>query len=52
MATLVRPGQRGMLPELFDWLESPPATLRPQQMIRFEESPKTGATFCARNCRG
>lgn len=37
MATLVRPGQRGMLPELLDWLESPLATFRPQQMIRLEE---------------
>ena len=37
MASLVRPGQRGMLPELFDWLESPFATFRPQQMIRLEE---------------
>lgn len=41
MATLVRPGQRGMLPELFDWLESPFATLRPQ-MIRLEEFTEEG----------
>lgn len=41
MATLVRPGQRGMLPELFDWLESPFTTLRPQ-MIRLEEFTEEG----------
>ncbi len=41
MATLVRPGPRSLLPELFDWLESPFATLRPQ-MIRLEEYTEDG----------
>jgi HSP20 family molecular chaperone IbpA len=31
-----------MLPELFDWLESPFATFRPQQMIRLEEFTEEG----------
>ena len=43
MTTLTRPGQRGMFPEqLLDWLETPFATLRPQQMIRLEEFTEEG----------
>jgi hypothetical protein len=43
MTTLVHPGQRGLLPDLFDWLESPMSALRPssQQNIRFEEYRRT-----------
>jgi HSP20 family protein len=38
MNTIVHSGQRGLLPELFDWLESPITAFRPHgQMIRLEE---------------
>ncbi|HEU4544224.1 MAG TPA: Hsp20/alpha crystallin family protein [Jiangellaceae bacterium] len=42
MATLVRPGPRGMWPELFELLESPFTTFRTQQMIRLEEFTEEG----------
>jgi HSP20 family protein len=43
MTTLVHPGQRGLLPDLFDWLENPLAAIRPSsQMIRFEEFRRNG----------
>jgi HSP20 family protein len=41
MNTLVRSGQRGLFPELFDWLETPFTALRPHgEMVRFEEYTK------------
>jgi HSP20 family protein len=41
MNTLVRSGQRGLFPELLDWLETPVTALRPHgEMVRFEEYTK------------
>ncbi|HEX6197116.1 MAG TPA: Hsp20/alpha crystallin family protein [Jiangellaceae bacterium] len=42
MTTLVRSGQRGLLPELVDLLEAPFAPFRTAQMIRCEEFTRDG----------
>ncbi|GIH95788.1 Hsp20/alpha crystallin family protein [Planobispora siamensis] len=44
MSALVRREPRGLIPEIFDWLEAPFAGLRPMlgQMIRFEDCVKDG----------
>lgn len=42
MTTLARPGQRGLLPELVDLLETPFAPFRQAQMIRCEEFTRSG----------